>query len=125
MRGGTMRAFRIVVAVTVAAMAVGACGGNEKKASPQDSTRPLTPARVQILSPTPNQETGPDITVELQLIGAKEVQPVEGEIRPDEGHIHVSLDGVVVAMAYGTTQTLKGLLPGQHSVQAEFVAIDH
>jgi hypothetical protein len=28
-------------------------------------------------------------------------------------------------MAYSTTQELKGLTPGPHSVQVEFVAIDH
>lgn len=28
-------------------------------------------------------------------------------------------------MAYGDTQTLKGLTPGQHSVQVDFVAVDH
>jgi len=28
-------------------------------------------------------------------------------------------------MAYSTTQELKGLTPGAHSVQVEFVAIDH
>jgi len=37
----------------------------------------------------------------------------------------VSLDGTVVAMAYGDSQVLKGLTPGQHSVQVDFVATDH
>ena len=34
-------------------------------------------------------------------------------------------DGTVVAMAYGDSQVLKGLTPGQHSVQVDFVATDH
>jgi hypothetical protein len=53
------------------------------------------------------------------------VPQVTGPIKPDEGHIHVSLDGNVVAMAYGDSQTLKGISPGQHSVQVDFVATDH
>jgi len=63
--------------------------------------------------------------VQVQLIGAKEVPQSGPPIKPDEGHIHVSLDGQIVAMAYGDSQTLKGLQPGQHSVQVDFVAADH
>jgi hypothetical protein len=100
--------------------------GSDKKASPSTGPeRPTTNARIQIVSPTPNQETGPDVTVQVKLIGAKEVPQVSGDLKPDEGHIHVSLDGAVVAMAYTDTQTLKGLTPGKHSVQVDFVAIDH
>src|SRR2546421_11794632 len=91
----------------------------------QSAARPATEARIQILAPTPNQETGPDVTVQVKLFGAKEVPQVAGPIKPDEGHIHVSLDGNVVAMAYGDTQVLKGITPGQHSVQVDFVATDH
>jgi len=78
-----------------------------------------------IRDPKYPEVTDPDVTVKVNLIGAHEVQPSAGTIRPDEGHIHVSLDGSVVAMAYSTTRELKGLIPGTHSVQVEFVAIDH
>jgi hypothetical protein len=61
----------------------------------------------------------------VKLIGAKEVPQVDGPLKPDEGHIHISLDGAVVAMAYSDSQTLKALTPGQHSVQVDFVAVDH
>ncbi|MGH7255043.1 MAG: hypothetical protein ACREI3_04630, partial [Nitrospirales bacterium] len=106
------------------AVAVTACGSGQKPATAPPE-RPSTSARIQILSPTPNQTTGPDVAVQVNLIGAREVQPVTGKVKPDEGHIHVALDGVVVAMAYGDTQQLKGLAPGPHSVQVDFVAIDH
>jgi len=101
-----------------------ACG-RDANSSQTANVRPLTPARIEIISPTPNEVTDPDVTVKVNLIGAHEVQPSAGTIRPDEGHIHVSLDGSVVAMAYSTTRELKGLIPGTHSVQVEFVAIDH
>ena len=100
-------------------------GCGDKKSQSTVPSRPVTTARIQILEPTPNQETGPDLTVKVNLIGAKEVQPAQGEVKPDEGHIHIVLDGQVVAMAYGTQQDLHGLKPGTHAVQADFVAIDH
>jgi hypothetical protein len=117
---------RILVVVPLLLLALVGCSSDKSGAgSTKVPARPATDARIQILSPTPNQETGPDVTVQVKLIGAKEVPQVTGTIKPDEGHIHVSLDGAVVAMAYGDTQTLKGITPGQHSVQVDFVATDH
>ena len=115
------------IALLVALLLIGftGCGSEKKSSAPSLAERPTTNARIQIVAPTPNQETGPDLTVKVNLIGAKEVPQVTGPLRPDEGHIHVSVDGVVVAMAYNDTQTLKGLTPGQHSVQVDFVAVDH
>jgi hypothetical protein len=117
-------AVRAAVLAPLLALALAGCS-KDKSASPKPAARPTTQARIQILQPTPNQETGPDVTVQVQLIGAKEVPQSGPPIRPDEGHIHVSLDGQVVAMAYGDSQTLKGLQPGQHAVQVDFVAADH
>ena len=116
---------RIPVVVALALVCLSGCGSEKKSSAPPGSQRPATNARIQILAPTPNQETGPDVTVQVKLIGAREVSPVSGEVKPDEGHIHVSLDSAVVAMAYGDTQTLKALTPGEHSVQVDFVAVDH
>ena len=113
---------RFVVPLLLIALA--GCS-KDKSASPRPAARPTTQARIQILQPTPNEETAPDVTVQVQLIGAKEVPQSGPPIKPDEGHIHVSLDGQIVAMAYGDSQTLKGLQPGQHSVQVDFVAADH
>ena len=106
-------------------VAATACGEDKKSSAPKVAERPVTPARIQIVAPTPNQETGPDVTVQVKLTGAREVPQQAGEVKPDEGHIHVSLDGAVVAMAYQDSQLLKGLTPGQHSVQVDFVAVDH
>jgi hypothetical protein len=118
------RTVRAAVLVSLLPLALAGCS-KDKSAGPKAAARPATNARIQILQPTPNQETGPDVTVQVQLIGAKEVPQSGPPIKPDEGHIHVSLDGQIVAMAYGDTQTLKGLQPGPHSVQVDFVAADH
>jgi hypothetical protein len=85
----------------------------------------VTPARVQITQPTPNQVVGTDTTLVVNLIGGKVVDRTTPPLTPDEGHIHVTLDGQLVSMAYETTQELRGLKPGSHTVTAEFVAVDH
>src|SRR5438067_1825003 len=118
------RAARAAVSLLLLALVLTGCS-KDKAASPRPAARPTTQARIQILQPTPNQETGPDVTVQVQLIGAKEVPQSGPPIKPDEGHVHVSLDGQIVAMAYGDRQTLKGLPSGEHSVQVDFVAADH
>jgi hypothetical protein len=37
----------------------------------------------------------------------------------------VYLDNKIISMNYGLTQTVGGLKPGTHVLQAEFVASDH
>jgi len=119
------RPARAVLVAPLLLLALAGCGKGKSATPRPPAARPATSARIQILQPTPNEETGPDVTVQVQLIGAKEVPQSGPPIKPDEGHIHVSLDGQIVAMAYGDSQTLKGLQPGQHSVQVDFVAADH
>jgi hypothetical protein len=102
-----------------------ACGGSSPSAS--SSQRPTSSARLQIVSPTPNQVTGSTVTLQLNLVGGQVVPPsqIKGKLRGDEGHIHVSLDGHLVSMTYGLSQQLPTLNPGTHTLQAEFVATDH
>jgi hypothetical protein len=114
---------RPLLAVFITAALVAGCGGGS--GSSRRAARPTTPARLQILAPTPNETTGPKVTVKLDLMGARVVPQTTGPLHPDEGHIHVSLDGKLVSMAYGTEQDLPDLTPGPHSLQAEFVATDH
>ena len=61
----------------------------------------------------------------LNLDGAKVVNQTTTHVQGDEGHIHLYLDGKLVAMNYGLRQRLPQLPPGQHVVQVEFVAADH
>jgi hypothetical protein len=69
--------------------------------------------------------TGPDVPVQFQVEGATVSPPQKNKLSPNEGHIHVTVDGKLVAMAYGTSTELLGLDPGLHTLQAEFVANDH
>lgn len=119
------RARRAALVAPLLLLVLTGCSDDKKASAPKGGERPLTRARVQIVFPTPNQETGPDVTVKVNLIGAREVPQVTGPLKPDEGHIHIALDNNVVAMAYGESQTLTGLTPGKHAIQVDFVAVDH
>jgi len=122
----TRLALPAVLAIAVTATG---CGGAKPSTSTSSVKHPASPVRIQITQPTPNQTTGPDVTLVVNLIGGTVVPAaqttVKGNVPTDQGHIHVSLDGTLVNMAYSTTQDLHGLKPGQHTLTAEFVAVDH
>ena len=122
----TRLALPAVLAIAVTATG---CGGSKPPAASPTAQHPASPVRIAIVQPTPNQTTGPDVTLVVNLVGGKVVPAtqttVKGSVPTDQGHIHVSLDGTLVNMAYSTTQDLHGLKPGQHTLTAEFVAVDH
>ncbi|HEY1279616.1 MAG TPA: hypothetical protein VGF22_08105 [Acidimicrobiales bacterium] len=122
-----MRRLALVALVVVAvAGLVAGCGSDSGGSSAGGGgKRPSTSARLAIVEPSPNQVVGPDVTVTLQLQGAKVVPQTTGKLSGTEGHIHLSVDGKLVSMAFTTSQQVTGLAPGQHSIQAEFVAKDH
>ena len=93
-------------------------------ASPAGS-RPSSPAVVSIVQPTPNEVfTGSTIHVVLALQNATIVSVTTTAIRPDQGHVHLYVDNVLVSMNYGLTQDLP-VHPGTYVLKAEFVAADH
>ncbi len=80
------------------------------------AVRPSTDARLEILSPRPGQVfrgDPADVQVHLRL-----------RLVPNEGHVHLILDGRLVSMTSSTDQTL-ALSPGTYHLKAEFVAVDH
>jgi hypothetical protein len=107
--------------MVVASTAAGCASG------PDSASRPRTPATLEIAAPDPNAVTSPDVTLRLVLRHARLVPGTQtgGAIRPHEGHIHVSVDGRVIAMVNRLSLPLTGLPRGDHTVEAEFVASDH
>ena len=123
----TRLALPVILAIAVTATG---CGGSKPSSSSTTTAQhPASPVKLQITQPTPNQTTGPDVTLVVNVIGGTVVPAtqttVKGNIPTTEGHIHVSLDGTLVNMAYSTTQDLHGLKPGPHTLTAEYVAVDH
>lgn len=89
--------------------------------------RPSTTARLEIVSPSAGEVIRGDpamVRVELRLEGGKVVPVSSLRLVPNEGHIHVYLDGSLVSMTASLGMTIQAS-PGQHQIVAEFVAIDH
>jgi hypothetical protein len=88
---------------------------------------PSTTARLEIVSPR-DSEVFPghpaSIPVELHLDGGNVVPFTSLRLVPNEGHIHLYLDGSLVSMTTPLDARVAAL-PGQHEFQAEFVAVNH
>jgi hypothetical protein len=112
---------RLALPLALVALAVSAgCGSSSKSGA-----RPTTPARLTIIAPTPNAVVGPDFTLEFRVDGGRVVKRTSGKLTSDEGHIHVTLDGKLIQMLNSTTFDLHNQPAGRHTLQAEFVAVDH
>jgi len=87
--------------------------------------RPKSTAALAIVSPSPGERiSGTTLHVRIQLTGGTIVSQTSADLNPDRGHIHLSVDGRVVSMAYGVEQDIP-VTPGTHLLTAEFVATDH
>jgi hypothetical protein len=85
-------------------------------------------ATIDVVAPADGTAvSGDELEVVMELEGGRVVEGASTQLAPDEGHIHVSVDGEVVSMTYGTVQVLdlRTLEPGTHTLEAEFVAADH
>ncbi|HTC86014.1 MAG TPA: DUF4399 domain-containing protein [Candidatus Acidoferrum sp.] len=106
------------------AASVGLASPSAALPSPAGS-RPSSPAVVTIDEPKPNaQVTGSTVHVVIGLQNATIVPATTTNLRPDQGHIHLYVDNVLVSMNYGLTQDLP-VHPGTYVLKAEFVAADH
>jgi hypothetical protein len=108
---------------------LGACspGGTVTPTGPASTLgpRPSSPATVQILQPSSGATlSGTSVHVVLQLTGGQIVTQTTTAIRPDQGHVHLYVDNVLVSMNYGLEQDIT-VHPGTYVLKAEFVAADH
>jgi hypothetical protein len=110
-----------------AATFVAACSGPGAANSPAPSSgpRPASPATIEILQPAGGATvTGTSVHVVLKLNGATIVPATSTEVRPDQGHVHLYVNNVLVSMNYGLEQDIP-VQPGSFALKAEFVAADH
>jgi hypothetical protein len=89
--------------------------------------RPSTVATVSIVRPKEGAvfPAGPtEVTIQVKLEGGKLTSTTSTRLIPNEGHLHVYLDGALISMTQGLTQRLE-VGPGAHVVRVDFVATDH
>lgn len=111
----------------LAFMVVACSPSTSASGSPAQSAgaRPSSPAVVTIVEPAPNQVFSADtVHVVLSLENARIVSQTTTDLKPDEGHVHLYVDNVVVSMNYGLEQDLP-VHAGTYVLKAEFVATDH
>ncbi len=121
-----MRAWGLLLLAT--GLVLAGCGGDPSPASsdPGPGPRPSSTASLAIVEPPDDALVrGDTVDVVFTLEGGTLVDLTATEVRPDEGHLHVTLDGALVSMTGGLEQELTGLEPGPHLLKAEFVAADH
>jgi hypothetical protein len=125
---------RAAAALLLAGLLLAACsgsggssgGGGQGPTTSVPAERPRSSARLTIVYPHNGQTVHRGVQqLRLDLKGAKIVPQTTTRIRPDQGHVHLLVDGRLVAMNYGLTERLPTLPVGQHVVQVEFVAADH
>jgi len=110
-----------------------ACGGAADPGSPSGTSssavaveRPSSTAKLTIVSPANGDRIAGDTArLEVDLRGGEVVDQTSTDLQPDQGHLHVMLDGTLVSMTSGTSLPLTDLTPGEHLLQVEFVANDH
>lgn len=102
--------------------------GSSGSATPTSSSigsRPSSPAVVGIVEPKNGATvTGSILHVVLSLKDAVIVKQTSTDIRPDQGHVHLYVNNVLVSMNYGLVQDLP-VHTGTYVLKAEFVASDH
>jgi hypothetical protein len=107
------------------ALGVIVAGCGTPTSSPTLGPRPSTTATVEIVAPASGAIVeGTSAHVVLKLTGARIVPETTTNIRPDEGHVHLYVNNLLVSMNYGLEQDIP-VEPGTLVIKAEFVAADH
>jgi hypothetical protein len=123
-RGGIVGSA--LIAFALLACACSSSGSLPTSPSSPSSSRPRSTATLSILSPKNGSAVaGPTVHLELSLEGAHIVKQTSTDLSPDEGHLHVLLDGSLIAMNYRLGDDIPDVAPGPHRIEVEFVATDH
>jgi hypothetical protein len=106
----------------------GQSGSGQASATTAGNTadRPASTGKLAIEAPRNGQVVkGGNLTLKVDLTGAKVVPATTTKITPNQGHLHVTLDGKLISMNYGLSEKLPKMGLGTHLIQVEFVASDH
>jgi len=115
---------RFVVMVIALGLCTAACSS---KSSPSTNgvSRPHSTATLSIIDPKSGATLSTrTVVVKLSLTGGTITKVVTTHIQPNIGHIHIRLDGRTITLLGSLTDPVP-VTPGNHIVEAEFVAADH
>jgi len=126
---GTRNTVRLTACALLAATLTACVGPGSSSsgttANPSTGSRPSSPAVVGIVEPKNGATvTGSTLHIVLSLENAVIVKQTSTNIRPDQGHVHLYVNNVLVSMNYGLVQDLP-VHKGTYVLKAEFVASDH
>jgi hypothetical protein len=121
---------RTILVALGLAVTLAACGGSSNNTpnggQTTSGTRLSSTGKVTIVDPAPGATVpGTEKVVKISLEGAKVIEQTTTDLKPDEGHMHVTLDGKLLTILAGLEYKVTGLTPGSHIIQVEFVAGDH
>lgn len=124
-----MRPLRLVL-ISLICLAAAGCGkgGGTAASSPTATQRPAIASTgvLAITAPQPGDTVkGSTLKVRMTLTGARIIPASTKELKPDEGHVHVLLDGRLIDQTASLAMDIPGLAPGSHTLRVEFVAGDH
>jgi hypothetical protein len=112
--------------VLALALVAASCGSDGSTTSSTAAARPSSTAVLSITSPKDGVTIhGSTVDLVVKLTGATLVNTTSTDLRPDEGHLHVTLDDQLLTMTSGTSYPIPDVPPGQHLLKVEFVANDH
>jgi hypothetical protein len=112
--------------VAVALVACGTGGPSDQTSPPTAAARPSSSATLSIVAPEPGATIqGGSVTVRLDLQGGRITKQVSTNLKPDEGHIHLKLDGRTITLLGSLEESIPNVALGPHILEAEFVAADH
>ena len=90
------------------------------------SRRPTSTGTITVLEPQAGATVAVGaVTVRIDLQGATISEVVSTDLTPDEGHIHVALDGTTLTLLSRETYVIDDVGPGPHILNVEFAAKDH
>jgi hypothetical protein len=99
--------------------------GSNSSLTPSARARPSTTGQLGIVEPAAGATVAAGtVHVKLTLSGARIVAATSQNLKPDEGHVHLSLDDKLVSMTSTLEEDIE-VSAGSHILQAEFVASDH
>jgi len=121
---------RLAVLSVGLSLAFAACGGGSSPTSsptPSVGSRPTSTGKIAIVSPTAGQTVSTKgVIVKVSLEGATLVQgPATTTLRPDEGHMHLLVDGSTITLTGSLEVPTGPLTAGTHLIEVEFAANDH